>query len=454
VRQRVVDLLKDIDRSKYRWAENLITKMCYDPDPSVKEMARKYAKFQPVEKKKPVIQKEPVKQVSLISEQETTGKDLLDLYEKFCTNRTDQHYAIEEIIADIYSAASLKKIFTSLLIPLFKEQKLIDYEPKSINKILKKYLTTIFTYVILDDNLFSLMLNKLPPYVRKLLELLVWEGGSHKITEVEKDIKVKIVTSIKGGFYNAIDLINSDFLIFQIKTNYDYFASERDSYIYLEDRLRKIFKKYLPLPKEAILKSLEKIPDNLYSYFDENQFAYQVDIILEYIRQGNIQYAKTTGNILKSCLKKWDKYFNIKEFYTENDNNLNYMFSNLLIDFLMQTRSKNINLKKIEDIKQLMSDFFNHKEFLSYRFFKLLSHVQGYFFIGNDLEKKVRKSVFKLLKNMSNYKWISIENLLTNIKCSDVNFYSSDKYEIENYLYINASTKMHYLRGSPMFRQK
>jgi len=432
VRQRVVFLLKDINRSKYRWAKNLMLKMRNDPDSSVREMAKKYVEYLPYEKIK------NKQQVSLISEEQRTGKDLMDLYEEYRNRRTYQHYAIEDLVAEIYSATTLKKIFTLLLIPLFLENKLIEQNIKSIHKVKKNYLSTIFAYIILENNLFQLMINNLPNKVRTLFELLVWEGGTYKVTDIEKKLGVKIFSPPTGGYYNANDLINPQYLIFQFQTNYDYFSSKNSNYIYLDDKIRNIFKKHLPLPKEAVLKSIEKIPHNLNSYADENQFVYQVDIFMEFIRQGNIQYAKTTGNILKSSLRKWNKYFNIKEFYQEEDTNLTFLFANLVVGFLMKAKSKKINLKEVKDIKKMILDFFELKNFFKYRFFKLLPHIQGYFYITNDLEKKVRQSIFKVLKSMSDYEWIAIENLLMNLKCNDEAYYLSEREEIENYLYFNA----------------
>ena len=439
VRRKVTNLLKDMDKSSYKWVQNLLYKLRYDSDPIVKATAIKYANYYPVQKKK-----EPVKQTSLISEKQRTGRDLMNLYEDLKNKRSTHQYMIEEKITDLYSAVTLKKIFTTLLIPLFEELELLDNYRKPIHNVKKKYLTTIFTYVILDDILFKAMLERLPDSTKKLLELLVWEGGSYYIKEIEKTFRDKILYQPRGGFYHEKDLINSNFLLFQIQTNYDYFSGKRQGTIYLEDELRKIFKRHLPMPEAAVLKSLDKIPKKLYSYFDDNQFVYQIDIFNEYIQQGNIQYSKSTFNILKTSLKKWNNYFNIQEFYSEDDSNLTSIFSTIIIDFLNKIAPQNIALKNIDDIKKLILDYFNFNNFKKYNFLRLLSHVRLAYYMNKSVEEEIRKSFLNLLKIMSDYNWLSIDNILTNIKCNIEDQKFSYREEFEHSLYLNIPSVQDY----------
>lgn len=448
VRKRVISLLTEINNGRYSWVKKILLKMCADTNPAIREIARKQAAYQPppVKKKQKII-----KPIQPVHTEQKTGRDLMDLYEEFRLKRTRRHIEYETVITDIYTATGLKKIFTSLLIPLFEEHKLIENYVKPINRIKKNYLVAIFTYIILDRHLLQLMLDQLSTKAREIFTSFVWQGGTRDINELETELGLKILASSRGGYYRTVEIINPDFLLFQTEITSSFYEMQSSIHLHLDNGLRSILKRSLPLPELATIKSLDEVPNHLYIYYDENQFAAQVDIFLEYMRQGNIQTAKNSQYILKPSLKKWMIYFNIKNFYPEKDKDFQYLVAYLVMDFLIQAKAKNINMTQNNSVKNLILEFFNLKNFKKYRLYNLLSHIQGYFFISNESEKEVRLSAFELLKSLCKYNWISIENLVINLECHNKSYYFSLDYEDEHYLYTNLLSKDRYSRFHESF---
>jgi hypothetical protein len=433
VRFRAADVLKSIDGKNFPWAQKLMDKLCQDPNPKIRAMALQYSNF----RTSPIYKKEISKQVSLINESERSGKTLLALSEYFRKNRTESHLKTEEIISELYTFTAFKKIFTSILVPLFVRLNLIDKFVNPLHKLKKQNFTTIFTYFILDNELFNAMYETYSDEMKKIFESLVWEGGSYEISEIEKRLNTKIITKPRGGFYYEKDFVKADFLLFQVHVDSHYYSNDPQGTIFFNDELRTIFKKHLPMPEAAILKSLEKIPDEYITYCDENRFVDQVDIFKEYIRQGNIQLSKSTGKIHKTSIKKWNNYFNIQEFYSVEDNSLTYLYSHLVIDFLFKITPKNINLNNLKNIKKLFIDYFKSQNLKNYNFIPLLTHLRSNYYYNNTFDKDVRNSFFIILNKISAFRWISIDNLLMNINCCSENYNLSYKREFEYSYYLN-----------------
>jgi len=439
VRLRVVPLLKDIKGPHYRWAGRLLNQMCYDPDPMIRELARRYAQD------KATAKPTTAAPTPLFGDEVKKSKSLRDLYQELLAQRSPDHYKIEELITEIYTVNILKKIAISLLVPLFKDNRLVDYDNRLVYKLRKKELVTIFASVLLDNNLFQQMLVLLPDRVREIFETLVWTGGNLSIEEVQKQLGKRVVRASRGGYYAIGDIIDANLLLFQFNIQYNYFSGKYAGYIYLDDRLRKILKRYFPMPQWAILKSLAEIPDTPFAYSDNNQFAYQVDIFLEFLRQGNIQYAKTTGKVLKSSLKKFKKYFHIKEFFSEERKDLAYHCSDLIINFLIQAKHKSFDLKNVKAIKRLLVDYFIFNNFKNFSFLDILYHISNYYQASRSLEPRIRESFFKLLKELGNHQWISAENLLMHLKSNYEEYQFPPKQEIANSLYLDiAMENFHY----------
>ncbi|MDW7681282.1 MAG: hypothetical protein SCK70_12005, partial [bacterium] len=422
VRLRLAQALKNIDAT-HSWIFEIMLKLSTDPNPTVRQIAKEYVYSRSTARTEPSPQ--PAKNKLLnshLKDDQFSGRNLFTLYEDLRTKLTPLHHQAEPIIKEVYSFESLKKIFTQLLIPLLKENDLIDSEFESFAKIKKSYLTTIFTYLILDEKLFSLLLNRLPDKVQSLFTTMNWEGGEVDVAELEKEFDVKILSASKSAAFISNQIINPDFFLFQSKLDYDYFSSKRQHTLFLSEELRAVFKLNLPKPKAAILKTITDLPTDCLTYADKNQFAYRVDIFLEYCRQNRIQHTKTTGQILKSYLNKWQRYFNIQEFYPEKSNMLDCLFSKLILNFLAKIENLEITLDNSDKIKNMLVNYFQFNNFKQYHFIHLLPHIQGLDYVGSFFEKEIRHSFYSLLKDLNQYDWISIKNVLMNIKCGNKHF--------------------------------
>ncbi|MDI6792133.1 MAG: hypothetical protein QME81_04610 [bacterium] len=334
-----------------------------------------------------------------------------------------------KIVDRYYNADILKKIYNRYLQPFFNE---------SANNLKKADLTAAFALVYSDKESFQKLLSSLPEDVSKILNILVWEGGKHDVKKFEKMFKSEIIPKDANKYYSG-NPINNSYLLFQVSSIYNYRGYEY--YFYLSDDLRKLFKQYLPLPKEANLIPLETIKKTDFVYEDNDRVVRQIKLWYSYIKQGNLRFSKSGDKVLKTSISQMAKYGDIKEFY--DSNGLEYLRTPLIIDFLRHApQIKNIDSSP-QSLKQLWDGFFSGSDFNRYRLAELLYHVKGGYYYDPQRETRTRTSLFNLLKTIPASQWVSIENVIKYCACRDVYLEAVDKSDYSLYFNKEYTTKYH-----------
>ncbi|MFH1097618.1 MAG: hypothetical protein V1749_08990 [Candidatus Desantisbacteria bacterium] len=336
---------------------------------------------------------------------------------------------IEEMIDKDYNLDTLKKICKQYLQYLFKNDKI----PQK-----KVELVCAFATVFADKDLFQGFLSSLSDDVKKVLQLVVWDGERHSIAKLEKMFKIKIV---ENNEYNRTKFCD-DYLIFRIQQEYYYRClqpNQENGFVSLSDGLRKIIKKHLPLPEEYEMRPLDTIKKTDFIHENNVMILRQINLFVAYIKQGNLRFAKNQTKVMKSSVKEMARCCSIKEFY-DDDKDLEYIKTQLIIDFLSAASIERIS-DPIKGLKQLFDSFFNYKELKKYQLRNLLFHLKGdanyYYYNYEQQEEKVRLSLFNLLKAMSDYHWYAVENVITYCGYRDIDLNLVDRAVANRYLYYN-----------------
>jgi len=342
---------------------------------------------------------------------------------------------VEKIVDQAYTTETLKKLYTRYLKYFFSEQ---DFLPGSLKKLA---LVRILANIYSNKELFHKLVSLLPPEEKKILEILVWEGGEHKVEKFEKLFKTRIIKKERYSYGNPAEVIENNYLLFQVRTSYDY--SSYKYYFYLSDLLRNLFKQHLPLPKEYELSPLDKIESTDFVYEDNDEVIKQIKLWVSYLKQSNLKFSG--DKVLKGFLKEMARYCQIKEFYAHQAKELDYIKTRLIINFLKETPLKDIDTSPAF-FKELFTQFFNSQTPKNYKLFQLLPHIKGngYYYYQYDYqkrEKKIRNALFDLLKSLPISFWVSCENLVKYAQAKDIYLEIIDKiYHRELYFTIRSTT--------------
>lgn len=389
--------------------QNLIQKAAYHSNPIVrKNVINIIANHNYIwgEKVLKYLANDQKKEVSTFAERVMSSLNLLNLRRiTISQGITKYEFAnIERTVESCYTVDTLKKIYKQYLKHLLNEKTMPQ----------KKFdLVCALSIVFANKGLFEGLLSSLPEDVKKILNILVWEGGKHSIEKFEKMFGVQIV---EGSRYH--DMIFHDaYLLFQIDDMYN----KKLGSLYLSDKIRKIIKGYLPRPEGYDLVPLDTIKKTDFIYVDNSMILKQLALFIAYIKQGNAKFNKNQTKVTKSSVKIMTRCCHIQEFYDNKE--LGCIKTQLIIDFLTAANLEAIN-DPIDSVKQLFDNFFKYKDLKNYRLYELLSHIKGdAFYYSNhheQHEETVRMSFFNLLMSMAGYHWYCVENVIKHCLYNDI----------------------------------
>ena len=353
---------------------------------------------------------------------------------------------IETIVEKSYSADTLKKLYLCYLHHFFNENDFVVKGNFSVNKLKKTELVRLLSTVYSDKDLFHELLSHLSEGVRNVLDLLVWDGGEHRVETLRKMFQTEIMKTEEKQKYGKTvseETIRDEYLLFRFRTHYRY--TNYTYSLYLPDELRKQFKTCLPIPKEADILPFDHIEDTEFVYEDGDQIISQIRLFCSYIQQGHLKSSKNSDKILKTALRQMAGYCNILEFYENKDKALQFMRTQLLTDFLTKAQISESGDPPQELLKQIFHDFFTAKKTKWYEGYKLnglLYHLKGMHNVRSGYhgqsheknERNVRQSLFSLLKKMPPSQWVSAENLLKYSLYRDIDLDIVDRGAAKRYL--------------------
>ena len=394
-----------------QWAAELMQNLKNDPDPLVKEFVKR--------KKTPETQKK----------------------------KTDIMTPLEKVVNKIYSLDNLKTIYPIYLINFVKDNKIKQKTALSVNKLTKLELVRLFCKIFIDKKHFQIFMDSLQDDVKKILNLLVWEGEMYNVDTLKKRFGLELIVSNKKKLYRLYSgKLKPQYCIFQISTQ-NYYHSFRPSftpYISLNDELREQFKNYLARPLDYNLIPVKKINKTKFLFQDQGQIISQLILFYTYIQQGNLKFAKNGDKILLTSIKHMSDYCSIKEFYDETtDKNLRYIRTKMIADLLLDIKKEKftdpLDLLQIianELLSQKASDKYILRELL-------LFHLKGIRYLSGgynaqtlaENEKKVRGSLLNLIKEMPVSQWVSAENIIKYCSYRSKDFEIIDRKSAAGHLY-------------------
>jgi hypothetical protein len=410
VRNRIV---KVISNYKFDWSEKILTNLINDNDPSVQLAAQDLQNVWKLQNR--FNESTQITMSKQLSERMAFEKEL-PLDQKLFKSTFEMKSHLEILISEIYSLITLRKLYTCYLYHLFDEANFTHEANFSVSKLKKPELVNALSSVFSDKHLFHKLLSFLPEDIKKILLLLIWEGGKYHIEKLEKDFNNHI-TKTKLGLLSGIksEDIHDKYLIFQIEKVYNWTSHGNvyNYYFFLSDELRKYLKQHLSFPEEAELTPVKEIPEDCFIYENKDKIIDQLRLLIGYVQQGHLKISKNKTMILKSSIKEMSERCRLIDFYDNKYKELAYLRTRLIAELLIYN-----NITKVEPssdfLKDLLTEFFYYNNFKKYLLYKLLNHIKGghYDYGINEREKKVRQSLKYLFNNLPVLKWISIENII------------------------------------------
>ncbi len=350
---------------------------------------------------------------------------------------------MENAINQVYTMDALKKIYKIYLQDyIFSPANFKVKGNFSVNKLKKADLIRALAKVYANQNLFQMFFDRFPSKIQEIFQTLIWEGEEHEAEALEKAYNVKIISSTQKQRYGTgAQDVDHKYLVFQLRTQYFWAGFSGSSYKYylsLPDSLRKVFKLYLPFPKGYDLIPLDTIDETPFLYENQDRILKHIKLYYSYIAQGNLKFSQSTGKLLKSSLTQMTKYCSVDEFYNTKDKKLQYLKTQLIIDFLQGIPC---DTAKAPDklLKQLFQDFFQKTHPKSKKLYEFLYHLKGsyYEYQYDKREKRVKQALLNLLKDFPPSQWLSFEHLEKYCFYRDIMLNVTDRKSYGSDLYFN-----------------
>lgn len=354
----------------------------------------------------------------------------------------DNKEELEQKVDKLYSLDNLIKIYRDYLSDFgLESQENLKLDQKDVvfskQKAQKKELVNIMTEVFYNTEIFGKLLDKLPEDVKKVFELIVWEGGKHRADILEKELGVNILMTNSSG----VQYLNSNYLIFIIEKISNINQQGFQYKLYLPDEIREYIKDAFNAPKGYELESLSEITETDYINQDSASILRKIQLYFNYLNAGNIFYSKN-NKASKVSIKNMHDYCEVKEFFETSENkNLNYLKSEMIIDLLKEVNVNSV-FKPVDSLKEVIKKF--QSTDINFYPDSLLDHIRGK---GNTVETleykdrsiKIRKAIIELLKELPQEQWIDIETLNKFIFYRNLFFKPYDEKYAEENIYFDES---------------
>ena len=320
---------------------------------------------------------------------------------------------MEEWLSEIYTAATLKKIYACYL-----HERVFDEADVGVplNKLRKADLIRAFAKIYANKSLFQEFFTTLPPAIQEIFQLLLWEEEEYDIRQLEKQFNVGILNPSNNYYRGNAQDISGPYLIFSLRSEYNWQGFQNLSYKYylsIPQKLRRVFKQHLSCPDGYNLATIDDIEKTEYLLTDQDRILHHIKLYYSYISQGNLKFSEKSGKILKNSLTQMTKYCHIDEFYTTKGNALKYIKTRLIIDFL-HGKTYDPSLSPEKFLKAIFDDFFQHDHPQSLKLSEYLYHLKGWQNPSGYYrrEHSVKKTLLRLLRELPVSQWVSAENII------------------------------------------
>ncbi len=398
VRSHVAGMIKNDTR---RWTKTLFRTLKHDPNPLVREACqggmpprdtRQTTQTPPAPQK--VVKKKPV-------------------YNK-----------VEKIVLRHFDFSKHEQLYDRYLghIPDLLDK--TKYETKAI-KALKENTqesrVRLLGAVLGSKALFATVLEKLPEQVKVLLHLCAEEFYEQDSEILEQKI-LQTLDQDLSDTPNETPLdeaVEQDpaFFLFKVEESWSrrYYGDGRYE-ISINPALLPLVRKLLPEPCAPVLVPVKEVKKKAAHLHQAGQTLFeQLPVILSFISQEKLKFAKNSNKILVTSLKKMAAAASLNEFYDTGDKDIHYLKARLIADFF--TCRSAWQATALQDlpgfIKESMDRYFTFKDFKTHRTRQAFDHIkhQQDYLDSDDQEKRMRKQLKQIFKLLPKGKWVSTSTL-------------------------------------------
>ncbi|ACN17759.1 conserved hypothetical protein [Desulforapulum autotrophicum HRM2] len=349
--------------------------------------------------------------------------------------KTRPHNPIENRIKRSLTFPSLEKIYERYLahIPDLLDPK--QYAPGEIEDLKKntqESLVHLLGQALGNKMLFAGIVERLPKRARDLLYICKDKTYGLDLYMAE----LKRIQAMEEAFPPAIDegalykkwSKDPDFFFFVFNTRRSYSGYRTNKFeIGINPGLLPYILKVLPDPDPPLLAQVQEVEKKVDHLFMDNQEIFKtLPIILSFIAQDKIKYAKNSDKILAGSLKRMAETCKITEFYTEGDKDVRSLKTRLIADFFTSRSTwKPSELSDLPGfIKTGLNDYFAFKEFKSHRCRDTFEYIkrQSYDYNSDNHEKQIRSHLKKILELLPDKEWASVCNLARIGEHAELNF--------------------------------
>jgi hypothetical protein len=334
------------------------------------------------------------------------------------------HNPIENMIKRYLTFPLLDKVYERYLAHIPDLLDPNQYDPGEIEELKKNTqasLVHLLGQALGSQTLFSGIVERLPRRARDLLHICkdksfgldLYMAELKRIQATDEAFPRKIK---EGALYKDLSS-DPDFFLFVFTTRRTYGGPRTNRFeIGINPGLLPYILKVIPDPDPPLLAQVQEVEKKVDHLFTDNQEIFKtLPIILSFIAQDKIKYAKNSDKILASSLKRMAETCKINEFYTEGDKDVRFLKTRLIADFF--TSRSAWNPKELSDlpgfIKTGLNDYFKFKEFKSHRCRDTFEYIkrQTYAYDSDSQEKQIRLHLQKILSLLPDKEWASVCSL-------------------------------------------
>ena len=220
----------------------------------------------------------------------------------------------------------------------------------------------------------------------------------------------------EGALYKDLSS-DPDFFLFVFSTRRSYGGPRTNNFeIGINPGFLPYIRKVLPDPDPPLLVQVQEVEKKVDHLFMNNQEIFKtLPIILSFIAQDKIKYAKNSDKILASSLKRMAETCKINEFYPDGEKDVRSLKTRLIADFF--TSRSAWKPKELIDlpefIKTAVDDYFKFNGFKSHRCRDTFDFIKRQMaeYDSDTSEASIRTHLKKVMALLPDKEWVSIINL-------------------------------------------
>ncbi len=331
---------------------------------------------------------------------------------------SDEREQVKRLLDEIYKVPDLKNIYVTFI----KDIREINSKRSTLKKI--DYIT-IITDFLSDEKLFSMAWSSAPLWIREAIERIVWNDDAISYTGLMEKAGFTLTKKKKTYYFYEGPHFPREFAIF----TYFYTGSrsgldDDKVYLSLDSKFSDLLRSSLKKPDEGWLVFRDQCTAGL-SMGSNPDILDQLSIVSVYINQVGLKYSKDGKRILKTSINSIKKLCTVNELYP-GDKKLGTMRMDFLLNMVyifLETTGNSASLPPKDLIKRIFTFYFgtegeNSKEnlgwmldYLDYPYYGMADNKQ-------ELIRRERQSIGKLLDQLVVGKWVAIEAVYRYLKVS------------------------------------